>query len=539
MNLTNQDFVKGQDFTQFNPQTATQHNQLVDEATPWTDGSDDGQGIGLLLTTTDTDITGTPNVPYAGGTTKWKRYVWVRRPFQDPTVLNTSCQIYGWNDEAIDDPVFHKWQLIDPASYITLTEASKTVTDGATQNAKTTFTSVQANFTSADLGKLVSGPGIPAGTTIASLSTTPNTVNLSAKATSTNTNQSYTIQYNSTLPYRTVIDAVLTNQTITSATINFVTADVGMLITGDNIPAGTIIQSVQSSTNATMSQAAILNGANNTVSIAYKAGSPLNAAINYAVDTSNNAYSTAIAANNNAGALQAACLVSSPSVVSPPLETQINNNTAAINSANLNNNTIWNWISGDLTSISKATNSGTLNFRVSTLETSVLNLQTGTTDVSKLVPGSAGYSLRTNAAVTPAVVWYDPRAQDETMVVTATASSAGALSAFVVNGQSGSAPVIGAVTGTYLVQYWATCWGNYGGGGTNIQMRLNVGGQNVDSSIVNSGTNSTVPVTLVGVGYIKLSSGSGVALAGSMLQGSLLASGTLLFILRKVSPVST
>lgn len=59
---------------------------------------------------------------------------------------------------------------------------SRTVTDGVTTSGSANVTSATANFTNADVGKTISGPGITTGTTIASV-TNSTTIVLSAVAT--------------------------------------------------------------------------------------------------------------------------------------------------------------------------------------------------------------------------------------------------------------------------------------------------------------------------------------------------------------------
>ncbi|MDP5182173.1 P22 phage major capsid protein family protein [Blastococcus sp. BMG 814] len=68
----------------------------------------------------------------------------------------------------------------------------RTVTDGATTSADKTVTSATANFTAGDVGSAISGTGIPAGTTIASV-TSPTEVELSANATATGAGVTLTI----------------------------------------------------------------------------------------------------------------------------------------------------------------------------------------------------------------------------------------------------------------------------------------------------------------------------------------------------------
>lgn len=69
---------------------------------------------------------------------------------------------------------------------------NRVVTDGATTNASTTVTSATANFLSGDVGSFITGSGIPANTTIASV-TNNTTAVLSAAATATATAVSLTI----------------------------------------------------------------------------------------------------------------------------------------------------------------------------------------------------------------------------------------------------------------------------------------------------------------------------------------------------------
>jgi len=78
------------------------------------------------------------------------------------------------------------WEVLTPS------QMGRTVSDGAT-NTNTTVTSATAAFASpADVGAYIAGPGIPNGTTIASV-TNGTTVVISAAATATATNQPLTI----------------------------------------------------------------------------------------------------------------------------------------------------------------------------------------------------------------------------------------------------------------------------------------------------------------------------------------------------------
>lgn len=70
--------------------------------------------------------------------------------------------------------------------------ADKVFADGATTNTSTTMTSASAAFKANDVGKAITGAGIPAGTTIASR-TNATTIVLSQAATATATGVSFTI----------------------------------------------------------------------------------------------------------------------------------------------------------------------------------------------------------------------------------------------------------------------------------------------------------------------------------------------------------
>jgi hypothetical protein len=84
----------------------------------------------------------------------------------------------GWN--------YGSWTVVPAAAL------GRTVADGAT-NTNTTVTSATASFASpADVGAIIAGPGIPSGTTIASV-TNGTTVVISVAATATATNQTLTI----------------------------------------------------------------------------------------------------------------------------------------------------------------------------------------------------------------------------------------------------------------------------------------------------------------------------------------------------------
>lgn len=104
----------------------------------------------------------------------------------------------------------------------------RSVTDLVTINGDPTVYSATASFTSADVGKVVVGTGIPANTRI--------------------------LYVPAALAQRAVSDGVTTDTdaTVTSATAAFVATDVGRPISGAGIPAGTRILSVTSGTEIEM-----------------------------------------------------------------------------------------------------------------------------------------------------------------------------------------------------------------------------------------------------------------------------------------------
>jgi len=76
----------------------------------------------------------------------------------------------------------------------------RTVTDGVTTNADATVTSASALFRAEDVGKAITGAGIPAGATIATY-TSPTSVELSTPATATATGVSVTVAGGRGLPF--------------------------------------------------------------------------------------------------------------------------------------------------------------------------------------------------------------------------------------------------------------------------------------------------------------------------------------------------
>jgi flagellar hook protein FlgE len=88
------------------------------------------------------------------------------------TVLTTAPTVYDAQGTAI------------PITFTFTKSAALSFADGVTTTGSTTLTSATANFTAADVGKAISGAGIPAGTTIQSV-TNGTTIVLSQAATAT------------------------------------------------------------------------------------------------------------------------------------------------------------------------------------------------------------------------------------------------------------------------------------------------------------------------------------------------------------------
>ena len=109
MPLSIQDFIKGIDATGLVEITATDINNLVDLSQPVDDLN--GEGKGIIIVTMDPALD-LPNVPNADITTKWKRYLWIRKPFESAT--DTTPIVYGWDDYAAYDPIYKNWVRLYP-----------------------------------------------------------------------------------------------------------------------------------------------------------------------------------------------------------------------------------------------------------------------------------------------------------------------------------------------------------------------------------------------------------------------------------------
>ncbi|MCW2901908.1 MAG: VWBp37 [Streptosporangiaceae bacterium] len=108
---------------------------------------------------------------------------------------------------------------------------TRTVADGATTSGSTALTSATAAFTQGDVGGAVSGTGIPAGTTIASV-TNATTAVMSANATATATGVSVTI-LDALAGF--LLTAVPTPRGSGATIVNGALLDVGRIVTA-NLP---------------------------------------------------------------------------------------------------------------------------------------------------------------------------------------------------------------------------------------------------------------------------------------------------------------
>ena len=115
-----------------------------------------------------------------------------------------------------------------------------------------------ADFTSADVGRIVTGTNLPGYDTIASV-TNASTAVLTTAATATGTGQTLTIGANEQVSStREIGDAQITSgsTTLSSASANFEASDLQLPVTGCGIPTGTYISSVTDASDVVLSNAA-------------------------------------------------------------------------------------------------------------------------------------------------------------------------------------------------------------------------------------------------------------------------------------------
>jgi hypothetical protein len=146
--------------------------------------------------------------------------------------------------------------------------AAREITLATVTVATKQITATDAHFTAADVNHMVSGTGIPAYTSIKSVTNATTAVLQSKTAFTTAITVGAKVKIeNSSI--RSIEDAVTTDasKTVTSATGNFKAEDVGRLISGTNIPDGTTIASVVSTSSVTLSANATAAGSAQVLAI--------------------------------------------------------------------------------------------------------------------------------------------------------------------------------------------------------------------------------------------------------------------------------
>lgn len=121
-----QDLIAGFDPTGADEISPSDLTALIENGTPFTDK-------GLVLVTTD--VAGFPDVPDAGTTTKWQRYLWIR-------IQASAATVYVWNPNAADDVTYAKWQSITAASIPSESITNAMLAPGAVTDDKVTSISV-------------------------------------------------------------------------------------------------------------------------------------------------------------------------------------------------------------------------------------------------------------------------------------------------------------------------------------------------------------------------------------------------------------
>lgn len=107
MALSSYDFTKGLDFTGLTEATAGDHNNLVDLAVPMSDTASEARSINIWTKDSALNTPIVPNPSTGAGYTKWKKYIWIRKP--DSTAADTAPLVYVWDDDAVSDATYLKW----------------------------------------------------------------------------------------------------------------------------------------------------------------------------------------------------------------------------------------------------------------------------------------------------------------------------------------------------------------------------------------------------------------------------------------------
>jgi hypothetical protein len=151
---------------------------------------------------------------------------------------------------------------LNAAGGTAIAPANRTVTDAVTATS-TALTSATADFTAADVGAVVAGAGITAGTYIASV-TNATTVVLSAATTATATGVTVAIGAARANATGATTSA---SATVTGTGTAFFASDVGRAISGAGIPLGATITAYGSATSVTISAPATATGTGVTLTI--------------------------------------------------------------------------------------------------------------------------------------------------------------------------------------------------------------------------------------------------------------------------------
>ena len=180
MAISTQDLTKGIDFTGLGGSaTAAQHNQLIEQGSPSADDTVD-VGRGLSITTNDSAV-GVPVVPNASSTTKWQRYIWIRRPHSADTTQ--VMRQYAWNSNIASVPTYLNWQQIS----VDLTDLQDEV-DTASANAATALAAANTAQSSANDALVAAAAAETAATAANNAATAAQTTANSALSTSTTAN---------------------------------------------------------------------------------------------------------------------------------------------------------------------------------------------------------------------------------------------------------------------------------------------------------------------------------------------------------------
>ncbi|MGO8877519.1 MAG: hypothetical protein ACLQNG_17385, partial [Acidimicrobiales bacterium] len=189
----------------------------------------------------------------------------------EPAILQSVPTIkFGWSASTGGDEEIHEINDVEVSSVIPvkpnlcMLANPNQVVQGVTLTSGSTTITTPSALASDDVGSNIYGTGIPNGTTITALSGTA--VTLSSAATASLTNSVVTVS--PVLPItRTIADAAITSgsTTLTDPAASMSSGDVGDVIIGSGIPAGSTITAVTSSTMATMSAAATATATSESV----------------------------------------------------------------------------------------------------------------------------------------------------------------------------------------------------------------------------------------------------------------------------------